>query len=154
MIESTQNSHLSKVAERAKRIQFDLKVESRTLGTNAAYNFSTEDVSKSGLLLVWDRDISHMPFLENTLLELTIDPESSLLGYPVNCLGKVVRKDIATVKDKKVDVLGVQILQMDSSDMDNWEDCLSELENNCGLKLASKIPGLGADSGKKTSRSE
>ena len=126
----------SKVRVRAPRIPIDLHVDSRTIGTNANYKLSTEDVSRSGLLLVWDRETA-MPFIENTILELTIDPDSNCLGDPVNCLGKVVRRE----ESGGASVLGVQIVQMDNSDMDIWEGCLTELERKFGITTSNKIPG-------------
>jgi len=141
--------HLAR--ERAARINLDLKVESRTLGTNASYKLTTQDISKSGMLLVWDRAVSHMPYLENTLLELIIDPDKNHLGNPVSCLGKVVRKSSIKYDQRTVDVLGVQIVQMDNSDLENWEECLSELEMKTSFDTTTKIDGLGADL-KKTQR--
>jgi hypothetical protein len=78
-----------------------------------------------------------MPFIENTLLELTIDPQASCLGDPVSCLGKVVRR---TETDGS-SVLGVQIVQMDNDDLDAWEGCLTELERKFGISPSKKIPG-------------
>jgi hypothetical protein len=133
----------SKLRVRAPRVPIDLKVNSKTIGTNASYQFYTEDISRSGLLLVWDRG-TFMPFNVNTLLEMTIDPGGNYLGKPLTCLGKVVRREI-----DKGDVettpgstrLGVQIVQIDKSDLNAWEGCLAQLERNFGIDLTGKFFG-------------
>jgi hypothetical protein len=121
----------NKLAVRAPRVSIDLVVESKTLGTSAAYSMSTEDVSRSGLLLVWERE-SKMPFIVNTLIEMTIDPKGSCLSKPVTCLGKVVRKDAQDGSSQSTR-FGIQIVQMDPGDIQNWEVCLSELEKKFGF---------------------
>lgn len=128
----------NKLAVRAPRVQIDLVVESKTLGTSAAYSMATEDVSRSGLLLVWERD-SKMPFIVNTLIEMTIDPKGSCLSKPVSCLGKVVRRD--TESDGLTGHharFGVQIVQIDPGDQQNWESCLNELERKFGISTSDK----------------
>ncbi len=124
----------NKLAVRAPRVSIDLVVESKTLGTSAAYSMSTEDVSRSGLLLVWERE-TKMPFIVNTLIEMTIDPKGSCLSKPVTCLGKVVRRD-AQDGDSQSTRFGIQIVQMDPGDIQNWEGCLSELEKKFGFESA------------------
>jgi len=125
-----------KARVRAPRVEIDLMVESKTLGTQAAYRMSTLDVSKSGLLLSWERK-GRMPFIENTILEMTIDPSSDSLNMPVLCLGKVIRR-----VDKEADELddsayiGVQIVQMEGQDINVWEQCLDELEKKHGVKIS------------------
>jgi hypothetical protein len=124
----------NKLAVRAPRVSIDLVVESKTLGTSAAYSMSTEDVSRSGLLLVWERE-SKMPFIVNTLIEMTIDPKGSCLSKPVTCLGKVVRKDAQDGSSQSTR-FGIQIVQMDPGDIQNWEGCLSELEKKFGFETS------------------
>lgn len=134
----------SKLRIRAPRVPIDLQVESKTIGTNASYNFYTEDISRSGLLLVWDRD-TKMPFNINTLLEMTIDPFGSCLGKPVTCLGKVVRREVLKGLDDQDEAtstrLGVQIVQIDKTDLNAWEGCLTQLEKRYGIELGGKIMG-------------
>lgn len=123
---------------RAPRVPMGLEVASRTIGTDAAYQLITEDISRSGLLLVWDRDIK-MPFIVNTLLEMTIDPAGSCLERPVSCLGKVVRRDADPAAGSHSARLGIQIVQIDNSDLVQWEDCVSELERRFGIEASTKI---------------
>jgi hypothetical protein len=124
---------------RAPRVPIDLSVESRTIGTNACYQFLTEDVSRSGLLLVWDRHVK-MPFLVNTLIEITIDPDGKHLSRPVQCLGKVVRRDAnATEQNGHGARLGIQIVQIDNTDLATWEGCLAELERRFGIEPAPRL---------------
>lgn len=125
----------NKLTVRAPRVPLDLKVHSRTIGTNVAYSLTTADVSRSGLLLVWQHD-EKVPFIVNTLLELTIDPLSRCLEKPVSCLGKVVRREEnASDEHESGTKLGVQIVQIDKSDQHIWEGCLGELEKRFGLDL-------------------
>lgn len=132
----------NKLAVRAARVSIDLVVESKTLGTSAAYAMSTEDVSRSGLLLVWERG-SKMPFIVNTLIEMTIDPKGSCLSKPVTCLGKVVRRD-AQDSNSQATRFGIQIVQMDPSDVQNWEGCLSELEKKFGVESSLKTESIAS----------
>lgn len=127
----------NKLAVRAPRVPIDLVVESKTLGTSAAYSMATEDVSRSGLLLIWERD-SKMPFIVNTLIEMTIDPTGSCLSKPVQCLGKVVRRDSEGDGAGHFARFGVQIVQIDPSDQQNWESCLNELESKFGITMSDK----------------
>jgi hypothetical protein len=129
----------SKLRVRAPRVPIDLEVTSKTIGTSANYSFYTEDISRSGLLLVWEKD-AKMPFIVNTLLELTIDPGSSCLEKPVNCLGKVVRREATDAEGKGHGArLGIQIVQMDNSNLNDWEACLSQLEKRYGIETSNKI---------------
>jgi hypothetical protein len=128
---------------RAPRVPMDLEVESRTIGTSAAYRFSTIDISRSGLLLAWERE-SRMPFIVNTLLELTIDPKGAHLDKPVSCLGKVVRREgpeaeEGAEKNGNHARIGIQIVQIDNSDLQQWEGCLVQLERQFGIELSNKI---------------
>lgn len=124
---------------RAPRVPMDLEVESRTIGTSAAYRFSTIDISRSGLLLAWERE-SKMPFIINTLLELTIDPKGACLEKPVNCLGKVVRREAEHADGRGNQArIGIQIVQIDNTDLRQWEGCLTELERQFGIELSNKI---------------
>lgn len=124
---------------RAPRVPMDLEVESRTIGTSAAYCFSTIDISRSGLLLAWERE-TRMPFIVNTLLELTIDPKSAHLQKPVSCLGKVVRRESESENGKGNQArIGIQIVQIDNGDLQQWEGCLVELERQFGIELSNKI---------------
>jgi hypothetical protein len=134
----------SKLRVRAPRVPIDLEVESRTIGTSAAYRFQTEDISRSGLLLVWDREV-RMPFIVNTLLEMTIDPTGTCLQKPVTCLGKVVRRDGTDESNSHSARLGIQIVQIDNTDLTTWEGCLSELEKRFGIELSNRVaPAAGA----------
>ncbi len=129
----------NKLRVRAPRVPIDLEVRSKTIGTSNDYSFFTEDISRSGLLLLWEKDVK-MPFIVNTLLELTIDPTSACLEKPVSCLGKVVRRDCTSPDGKGHGTrLGIQIVQIDNSDLVAWEGCLSELEKRFGIETSNKI---------------
>ena len=131
----------SKVRVRAPRVSFDLEVQSRTIGCDASYQMSTLDISRSGILLEWTRKGLPVPFIVNTILEMTIDPGAQCLNGPIYCLGKVVRRDNATSGDGKEQAqLGIQIVQIDQSDLSTWENCVGELEERFGIEASRKIP--------------
>jgi hypothetical protein len=138
MTQANRIGRTNKLTVRAPRVPLDLKVQSRTIGTNVAYSLSTEDVSRSGLLLVWQHD-EKVPFIVNTLLELTIDPHGRCLGKPVSCLGKVVRREKEDTVDGDAGTkLGIQIVQIDKSDLSVWEGCLGELEKRFGINFGGE----------------
>ncbi len=127
----------AKLRVRAPRVPLDLKVTSKTIGTSALYSFYTEDISRSGLLLVHENG-SKVPFIVSTIIEMTIDPQGSCLDKPVSCLGKVVRRENPE-GDGASDRLGIQIVQIDHTDLSTWEGCLSQLEKRFGLELSNKV---------------
>ncbi len=100
-----------------------LKVASKTIGTDISYALDLTNVSRTGLLLEWDQK-RYVPFIENTIIEMTIDPGKQWLQEPLNCLGKVVRRI-----DQRGAVIffGVHIVQIDNNDMLAWDSCISEI---------------------------
>ena len=101
-----------------------LLVKSKTIGTMLAYQLSTDDISSSGMLLSWDHNAT-IPFRENTLLELEIDPQGSWLGKPLYCMGKVARRFVADEESKTK--FGISIVQMDGDCMNKWENCIQKI---------------------------
>ena len=128
----------TKLRARAPRVPMGVEVESRTIGSFTSYHLYTQDVSRSGLLLVWDRE-SQMPFNVNTLIEMVIDPGGDCLEKPLTCLGKVVRRDPDAPDSKHRARLGVQIVQIDHGDLAAWEGCVSQLERKLGMGLSNKV---------------
>ena len=123
---------------RAPRVPFDLEVESRTIGSPSAYRLSTLDISRSGLLLAWNRR-GNVPFVVNTILEMTIDPKGRCFGGPVTCLGKVVRRESRCREETK---LGIQIVQIDNLELRNWEGYLTNLEKKFGIEMSVRLNAL------------
>lgn len=113
---------------RAQRMDVDgsMVVDSKTLGTSITYRLTTRNVSKSGMLLSWNND-SHVPFIVNTLIEMTIDPGARWLSQPVPCLGKVVRREEGGSAGAS---FGIRIIQIDNSDLEAWEACVGSLERD------------------------
>ena len=130
-------------APRARAPRFDvgqsLLVASKTIGTAVAYNLATQNISKSGMLLSWEHS-TPVPFSENTILELTIDPELSFLDEAVNCLGKVVRKETSIRDGQKTTKFGIRIVQIDHSDLDSWELCIGDLAIKASDKVSDTTP--------------
>ncbi len=108
-----------------------LRVDTRTLGTTTIYALATHNISRTGLLLQVVRN-HRVPYMVNTLLEMTVDPEGALFSTPVSCLGKIVR--ISSADDSKPQY-GVQVVQLEGQDLDVWELGLFMLENPEPLAL-------------------
>ncbi len=113
-------------------------VNSKTIGTYLTYKLSTENLSRSGLLLEWQQN-RPIPFIENTILEMTIDPGANILGKPLQCLGKIVRRKESNARSGETQ-FGVSIIQIEQEDMEQWHSCIEELS----MKGAEEIPGIEA----------
>jgi hypothetical protein len=111
---------------RAKRIGAldEVVVESKTLGTTMSYVLEADNLSRTGMLLNIGRNVK-VPFLVNTLLELTVDTRGTLFERPVQCLGKIVRLDRA---DDERAQFGVHIVQIDTRELETWEKVVERLE--------------------------
>ena len=110
-------SHRTKVMQ-------PMVVQSHTIGSTIRYPLVSENISKSGLLLVWDSK-HQAPFRENTIIEMNIDTGSTFFEGPMNCLGKVVRK---IEWSKKTFAYGIRIVQMEPKDQHTWEAMVNKLE--------------------------
>ena len=75
------------------------------------------------------------PFLVNTLIDITVDPESKFLAHPVHGFAKVVRqvleKDAAS-GSKKVS-FGLVISEIFTEDKATWESFMRTLEKDAEL---------------------
>ncbi len=124
---------------RAPRMPIQINVSLKTIGTDAAYKMSALNVSKSGLLLESDRKIK-VPFLLNTILDMEIDPGSTVLECSVKCLAKVVRILTEDENNEPMDAqYGIQIVQIEDSSASTWENGVTQLENKFGMKASNKI---------------
>ena len=111
---------------RAKRIEAltEVVVESKTLGTTMSYVLEADNLSRTGMLLNVGKNV-RVPFLVNTLLELTVDTRGALFEKPVECLGKIVRLDR---DDESKAQYGVHIVQIDTRELEAWERTVERLE--------------------------
>lgn len=114
------------VSVRAKRIDSHgpVVVQSKTLGTSMNYNLPIDNLSRSGMLLNMGGN-RKVPFLINTLVELSVDTGGALFEQPVNCLGKIVRM---TIGPERKTQFGVQIIQMEAKDLAAWERAIGSME--------------------------
>ena len=103
----------------------DLFVTSKTIGTDFSYKLDTGNISRSGMLLNW-RGERNLPFIENTIIEMVIDPNGEFLTKPVACMGKIVRKAPGASAGAKTQY-GVSIVQVDEEDQQEWDKCLKDL---------------------------
>lgn len=123
---------------RARRLDVlkGVVVESKTIGTSMSYPMETENLSRTGLLLNVARNSKlKVPFRVNTIIEMTVDPDTALFERPISCLGKVVR--LADEDGAEGPSYGVHIVQIDGRDLDVWERCVGALEEK---QLASALP--------------
>jgi hypothetical protein len=116
------------IGVRAKRVRGagGLVAQSKTLGAPLSYKMETDNLSRTGVLLT-PATKQRVPFRINTLIEMTLDPDGAVIGRPLYCLGKVVRLE---EDDADLPRFGVQIVQMDSRDLDVWEECLTTFESH------------------------
>ena len=110
---------------RAKRVNSggSLVVEVKTIGAPMAYRMVAKNASRTGLLLQRQSN-QNVPFLENTILELDIDPDGHSITDPLRCLGKVVRLDQT---GRSICAYGVEIIQMGKWEQRAWEGRLINL---------------------------
>ena len=128
---------------RAKRLGVNdgVVVTSKTIGTTISYNLSTENLSRTGMLLHLGRN-RRVPYLINTILELTVDAGSEVFERPVSCLGKIVRVDTTDPGQPRY---GVHIVQIDGRDLDVWEKGVVEMETRVGdaVQKPAELPSAG-----------
>jgi len=110
---------------RAKRINLtrQVAVEAKTLGTRIEYHLALANFSRSGLSMTSAKP-QHIPYQINTLVEMTVDPRSEVLEYPVRCLGKIVR----TEQQGRGPQFGVQLIMMEARDELEWQKAIIALE--------------------------
>lgn len=106
-----------------------LQVTSKTIGCDITYKLDLNNVSRTGLLLYWDHR-RHVPFIENTIIEMTIDAAQSWLSAPLMCLGKVVRR---IDRRDNTTYFGVHIVQIDNNDLVAWESCITEISKKASV---------------------
>ena len=105
----------------------ELAVHSQTIGTNSKYSFSTENVSRSGMLISTSKNM--VPFRVNTILEMTIDPDCKIFERPIEIMARVVRREDKSRSGKNGVSLGVSIIEMDTM-FEEWEHCIDFIEHN------------------------
>src|SRR5690606_16849314 len=125
-----------KIAEEASRMEFrstrfevkpTIPVHAKTFGAIGEYTLYTVNVSKSGLLVATEAD-SPVPFIVNTLLEITIDPSAQRLAQPILCLAKVVRHKRTVQGNRRIQFFGVHFIEFNGQAQLAWQRTLEELE--------------------------
>ena len=105
-----------------------VKVHVRTFGSVGSFTMNSQNLSKSGLLLR-EHNGQPVPFSLNTIIEMTIDPESEWLEKSMPCVGKVVRRDDAGFGQS----YGVKLVEMDETSLANWINLVDELEHRMAI---------------------
>ncbi len=108
-----------------KTTEKDIIVKVKSIGTDISYNLRLEDASNSGLLLSWKNNFS-LPYLDTSILELSLDPPNDHFKRKVDLVGKVVRTD--STSDGK-DLYGVKICVLEGDELNNWDEALTEVSN-------------------------
>ena len=113
-----------------------LTIIAQTFGTAYRYQFRTRDISRSGMLMVSERDCV-VPFLSNTLLEITIDPDCEWLKTPLNCIAKVIRRgtDADTRGRGGRAIFGVHFIELGDETQRMWRS-LIEVADKVQTKVA------------------
>lgn len=120
------------VAQRTK-ISGKIEMDGRTIGSNLNFRMTTDNLSKSGVLISTDAEI---PFRKNTIVELTVDPSAEYLSEAIHLLGKVIRRNDES--SPKVE-LGIMIIS-DCSDMPSWFSCVEMAEKNNLVPIKERSP--------------
>jgi hypothetical protein len=114
---------------RATRFELagSIRAHVKTLGTTTTFAMEAEDISKSGLF-VSARKSANAPFTENTLVELSIDPDGTCFDSPVSCLGRVVRRaPLEATAGEPFVGFGIQIIEIFDRDLEAWETGVSRV---------------------------
>ena len=131
---SDKHLNTSTTSNRIQNARFEIKpsltVSAKTFGTRISHNCITVNVSRSGVLLT-ARGATHIPFIQNTLLELTLKNDGQWLSEPVHCIGKVVRcREVMGHNKELVRQFGVRIIEMTPHDERVWESALVSIEDD------------------------
>ncbi len=104
----------------------DIQIVARTLGNPLAFDIKVNNISRTGMLLEWNKEKFKPPFRENTLIELEL--KTRIKGEPrrINCLAKVVRKNL----NQSVTQYGIRMIHNDEQDHLNWLEMVTSLEKN------------------------
>lgn len=130
-------NRINRYMVRAPRFSTDVPVKAKTFGSPVPFKLSTSNVSLSGLLITSDANES-IPFVVNTIVELTVGPAPGLIKDPVNFVGKIVRKSAVFMKDGKPLIdFGVKIVDMDDKNCALWRTFMETLESTTLQKTAT-----------------
>lgn len=111
-------------------------VEVKTFGSQNNHMLSTVNVSKTGMLLSADKDY-HVPFIENTLLELRVSPSRSEVWVKnqFECLAKVVRcTTVETEENRNVRQFGIKLIELSEEAKEIWDDAIKIIEQDSVMK--------------------
>lgn len=113
----------------------NILVHAKTFGTVGFYSLQSVNVSRSGMLISAARDRS-VPFLENTLLEVTLVPGGHWLFQPVHCLAKVVRVGESTDRrGNSHSCFGVKFIEFQDAGQNIWDKTVSNLEHKTSRQI-------------------
>lgn len=104
----------------------DLLAVARTMGNTSSFSIRVSNISRSGMLLEWNNEKFRPPFRENTLIELEL--KTNVKGQPrrINCLAKVVRRNLSQSSAQ----FGVRMIHNDEQDHMNWLEMITTLEKS------------------------
>lgn len=104
----------------------DLLAVARTMGNTSSFSIKVSNISRSGMLLEWHNEKFRPPFRENTLIELEL--KTNVKGRPrrINCLAKVVRRNLGQSSAQ----FGVRMIHNDEQDHMNWLEMITTLEKS------------------------
>lgn len=115
---------------RAPRYISEITVQTKTFGSPITYKMSTVDASLSGLLILTTSP-QNVPFSVNTILELTIGPQTGMIEKAISVVGKVVRRDDHMINEHEGKAyLGIKIIDIDNYNLRLWNDFMEYLKGN------------------------
>lgn len=117
-----------------RAVRFDtrnqLSVIIRPTNSHETYRMHTENVSKSGVLLV--EDVGEKPHYElQGMIEITIDPDMAIFEKPLEIEGEIARLESLGQNDdmlKKHFRYGVRLINIDEETQKSWYNFIETVE--------------------------
>lgn len=110
-------------------------VHAKTFGTVGFYSLQSVNVSRSGMLIGSGKD-RFVPFLENTLLEITLVPGGHWLFQPVHCLAKVVRVGERTDRRGNAQTcFGLKFIEFQDEGQNIWDKTVRNIEHKISRQV-------------------
>lgn len=117
----------SRHREERKKVLGNYYIFSKTIGAKVSYPLKMVNISGNGMYLAWDGKY-RVPFLVNTLVELSFTNDAHRDQEAFSCLGKIVRFDEAKIENHNAKDFGVKIIFMDSKVQKDWNSVLEVIQ--------------------------
>ena len=109
-----------------------LLVDASTFGVRKKYRLRTENISRSGILVLND-DNEKVPFRLSTILELGIDPVQGWIPESLMCSGKIVRMaSLPNSVGTNFEAFGVALIDLTKPQAETWNGLIDAIEKLVG----------------------